>query len=112
MIEAVRRETGDAGATVSSSVEAVRRNVELSQLAAKRIDEIRQHMNDAIARVGSIASSTREQRAATTAMAETTLQIDNLVRAEDGAVQEARQALRGLAGNARKTQELLDRFHV
>jgi methyl-accepting chemotaxis protein len=112
MIEAVRRETGDAGATVSSSVEAVRRNVELSQLAARRIDEIRQHMNDAIARVGSIASSTREQRAATTAMAETTLQIDNLVRAEDGAVQEARQALRGLAGNARKTQELLDRFHV
>ncbi|HCV14208.1 MAG TPA: methyl-accepting chemotaxis protein [Candidatus Accumulibacter sp.] len=112
MIEAVRRETGDAGATVSSSVEAVRRNVELSQLAARRIEEIQQHMNDAIARVGSIASSTREQRVATTAMAETTLQIDNLVRAEDGAVRAARQALLGLSGNARKTQELLDRFHV
>ena len=50
--------------------------------------------------------------AATTEIAGTALQIDNLIRGEDGAVQEAGQGLSGLSGNARTTQQLLDRFHV
>ncbi|HRL74482.1 MAG TPA: hypothetical protein PK440_02785 [Candidatus Accumulibacter phosphatis] len=50
--------------------------------------------------------------AATTEIAGTALQIDNLIRGEDGAVQEAGQALSGLSGNAHTTQQLLDRFHV
>jgi len=112
MIAAIRQETGMAGATVQSSVDAARRNVELSHLAATRIEEMQQRMHDAISRVSGIALSTREQRAATTAMAKTSNEINSQVKAEDGAIQGARETLSRLSGNARNTQQLLDRFHV
>ena len=61
---------------------------------------------------GGIALSTREQRAATTAMARTSNEINNQVKAEDDAIQGARDTLSRLSGNARNTQQLLERFHV
>jgi methyl-accepting chemotaxis protein len=82
MIAAVRSETALAGATVRSSVSAVRRSVELSQVAATRIQEMQQRMHEAVARVSGIALSTREQRAATNAMAEASNRINNRVQAE------------------------------
>jgi methyl-accepting chemotaxis protein len=112
MIAAIRQETGRAGVTVQSSVDAARRNVELSHLAATRIEEMQQRMHDAISRVSGIALSTREQRAATTAMARASNEINNQVKAEDDAIQGARDTLSRLSGNARNTQQLLERFHV
>ena len=112
MIAAVRSETALAGATVRSSVSAVRRSVELSQVAATRIQEMQQRMHEAVARVSGIALSTREQRAATNAMAEASNRINNRVQAEDDAIQQARNTLSGLSRNARNTQQLLARFQV
>ena len=80
--------------------------------AAQRIADIQVKMGDAIARVGDIALSTREQRSATTSMAQLSEQINVRVQSEDEAIQEARSTLLALAGNAERTQGLLGKFHV
>ena len=73
---------------------------------------MQQRMHEAVARVSGIALSTREQRAATNAMAEASNRINNRVQAEDDAIQQARNTLSGLSRNARNTQQLLARFQV
>ena len=112
MIEAVRGETSQAGQTVESAVQSVRRGVDMARGAAQRIADIQVKMGDAIARVGDIALSTREQRSATTSMAQLSEQINVRVQSEDEAIQEARSTLLALAGNAERTQGLLGKFHV
>jgi methyl-accepting chemotaxis protein len=112
MISAVRAETGQASQTVQSTVDTVRAGVERSRAAAQRINEIQQNMNDAIARVADIALSTKEQRSATTAMAQHSETINQRVMSEDEAIQDARATLTGLAGNAENTRRMLDGFRV
>jgi len=112
MIAAVRDETGQAGATVNSTVETVKRGVDMARTAAQHISEIQAKMGDAISRVGDIALSTREQRSATTAMAQHSEQINHGVQTEDAAIQDARATLASLSGNAQNTQRLLEGFHV
>ena len=112
MITAVRNETGQAGATVNTTVDTVKRGVGMARAAAQHLGEIQTKMNDAISRVGDIALSTREQRSATTAMAQTSELINNGVQTEDAAIQDARATLAALSGNAQNTQHLLDGFRV
>ena len=111
-ISAVHEETSQAGLTVQSTVESVSRGVERSRIAAQRIKEISAKMDEAIARVGEIARSTLAQRHATTAMAHTSELISQRVEAEDRVIQDVRNTLSALAGNADNTRRLLDGFHV
>ena len=112
MIDAVREQTGHAGATMSTTVETVRRGVDLSRSAAERISEIEQKIRHAVERVGDIALSTNEQKGATTSMAQSTEQINNRVMAEDEAIQVARRELTELAQRAGKTRQLLSGFRL
>ena len=110
MISVVRDETGQAGTTVNSTVDTVKRGVQMSRVAVSRINDIQQKMNDAIARVGDIALATREQRAAMTAMAQSSERINQGVQSEDAAIQEARVTISSLSNNAKNTQRLLEDF--
>jgi len=112
MIDAVRNETSQAGKTMSATVETVRRGVAKSREAANRITEIEQKIVEAVSRVGDIALSTNEQRSATTAMAQSTENINNRVLSEDQAIQIARQELSDLARTAAHTRELLSGFKL
>ena len=112
MIDAVREQTGHAGATMSTTVETVRRGVDLSRSAAERISEIEQKIRHAVERVGDIALSTNEQKGATTSMAQSTEQINNRVMAKDEAIQVARRELTELAQRAGKTRQLLSGFRL
>jgi methyl-accepting chemotaxis protein len=110
MISAVRDETGEAGKNMQLTVESVRRGVEKSRTAASRINEIEQKLQDAVNRVADIALATNEQRSATTAMAQTTEQINTQVLAEADAIQLARTELAALARTAAETEALVSGF--
>ena len=97
---------------MSTTVETVRRGVDLSRSAAERISEIEQKIRHAVERVGDIALSTNEQKGATTSMAQSTEQINNRVMAEDEAIQVARRELTELAQRAGKTRQLLSSFRL
>ncbi len=112
MIDAVRAETSQAGTTMAATVETVKRGVDMSRAAATRITEIEQKIHEAVERVGDIALSTNEQKGATTAMAQSTENINNRVMAEDEAIQVARSELTQLAQTAGKTQKLLSGFRM
>ena len=112
MIDAVRAETSQAGTTMAATVETVKRGVDMSRAAATRITEIEQKIHEAVERVGDIALSTNEQKGATTAMAQSTENINNRVMAEDEAIQVARSELTQLAQTAGKTQQLLSGFRM
>lgn len=112
MIDAIRGETSQAGRTMNVTVETVRLGVERSRETAIRIDDIGAKIQEAVARVGEIALATDEQRAATTAMAQTTEEINNRVLAEDHAIQQARRELVGLAETAGQTRTLLAGFKL
>lgn len=112
MIEAVRQETTQAGDTVTATVSTVQRSVQISHAAAERINHIRNKIDDTVVRMSDIALSTREQREATTSMAQSTEQINNGVMNEDAAIQSARRTLAELSDNARRTQERLSGFSL
>ena len=112
MIEAVRAQTAQAGATMATTVETVRRGVDLSRSAAQRIAEIEQQIQHGVERVGDIALSTNEQKGATTSMAQSTEQINNRVMAEDDAIQVARRELTQLAQLAASTRQMLSGFKL
>ncbi|WP_371322794.1 methyl-accepting chemotaxis protein [Dechloromonas sp. ZY10] len=112
MIDAIRNETSAAGQTMEETVSSVRRGVEISRDAATRIGEIEQKINEAVSRVGDIALATDEQRDATTAMAQSTEDINNRVMSEDDAIQSARHELGQLAKTAEQTRQLLGRFKL
>ena len=112
MIDAIRNETSAAGQTMEQTVVTVRRGVEISRDAASRIGDIEQKINDAVSRVGDIALATDEQRDATTAMAQSTEDINNRVMSEDDAIQAARHELGQLAQTAEQTRQLLGRFKL
>ncbi len=112
MIDAIRNETSAAGQTMEETVVTVRRGVEISRDAASRIGDIEQKINDAVSRVGDIALATDEQRDATTAMAQSTEDINNRVMSEDDAIQAARHELGQLAQTAEQTRQLLGRFKL
>ena len=112
VIDAVRQQTTQAGTTMTTTVETVRRGVMLSKTAVSRIDDIEQKIGEAVDRVAEIALSTNEQKGATTAMAQTTENINNRVMSEDHAIQQARGELTQLATTAASTQEALAGFKV
>ena len=112
MIDAIRNETSAAGQTMEETVATVRRGVEISRDAASRIGDIEQKINEAVSRVGDIALATDEQRDATTAMAQSTEDINNRVMSEDDAIQSARHELGQLAKTAEQTRQLLGRFKL
>ncbi|MCK6413744.1 MAG: methyl-accepting chemotaxis protein [Azonexus sp.] len=112
MIDAIRGETSSAGQTMEETVATVRRGVEISRDAASRIGDIEQKINEAVSRVGDIALATDEQRDATTAMAQSTEDINNRVMSEDDAIQSARHELGQLAKTAEQTRQLLARFKL
>ena len=112
MIDAIRNETSQAGRTMTTTVDTVRHGVDRSRETVARINEIGQKIQEAVDRVGEIALSTDEQRTATTAMAQTTEEINNRVMAEDSAIQDARRELTVLASTAAQTRTLLAGFRL
>ena len=112
VIDAVREQTTHAGATMAMTVETVRRGVALSRTAAERIGDIERKIDEAVKRVADIALSTNEQKGATTAMAQTTENINQRVVSEDHAIQEARRELLQLAQLAGSTQKALAGFKL
>ena len=112
MIDAVRAQTSQAGSTMAATVETVKRGVDMSREAAGRITEIERKIHEAVERVGDIALSTNEQKGATTAMAQSTENINSRVMAEDEAIQQARSELTQLAETAGKTRQLLAGFRL
>ena len=97
---------------MTTTVDTVRHGVDRSRETVARINEIGQKIQEAVDRVGEIALSTDEQRTATTAMAQTTEEINNRVMAEDSAIQDARRELTVLASTAAQTRTLLAGFRL
>ncbi len=112
MIEAMRSETGDAVSRMHATRGAVESGVQRAVRVAEEIVGIEQAMNRAAGRVREIADATREQSAATTALAQSAEQASTVVQSTDAAIQHTSQTLQQLGRTSDHLGELVGRFKL
>jgi len=112
MIEGISNETHDAVANMHETLVAVRRSADSSNSAADKIGTISVNMDAVVQKMEDIAISTKEQLAATTAMAQAAERITERTQSSDTALQSAAEEIRYLNELAQNLRKLFANFHV
>ncbi|MBS1207806.1 MAG: hypothetical protein H6R19_204 [Proteobacteria bacterium] len=112
MIAAVHTETQGAVGTMHNTLVAVRSGADHSLDAAEKITSIRQNMSGVVTKMEEIALSTREQLAATTAMAQAAEKITSQTLHSDAALQRAANEVHALSRMALDLRAQFANFRI
>ncbi|MBM5572451.1 MULTISPECIES: extracellular solute-binding protein [Deefgea] len=111
-IETVDRETQNVVASMNSTAGRITGSAERAEEARQQMLTIGDRMSTVVTVVKEIADSTREQTAASTTMARSVEQINNMSQSSDSALQQAKRALEQLDGRARELMEAVGKFQL
>ncbi|UXY16270.1 extracellular solute-binding protein [Chitiniphilus purpureus] len=112
MIDSVGRETRQAVDNMGSTADQVNESVASADSARQHMLEINQRMTHVVEAVRQIAESTLEQSSATTTMAQSAEQINNMTQATDSALHQAGQTLHQLDERAARLLDQVGRFKL
>jgi len=112
MVDGIRNETRSAVASMGSTLDIVTQGASHSTAAAENIGRIQENMNGVLRKMEDIANATREEQAATTAMAQSAEGITSKMQKSDADLQEAAETLTRLNQLARKLQDMFSSFRV
>ncbi|WP_375591845.1 extracellular solute-binding protein [Chitiniphilus eburneus] len=112
MIESIGSETTSAVSSMGTTADQVNGSVISADDARKHMLGIGQRMEHVVEAVRQIAESTREQSSATTTMAHSAEQINNMTQATDSALRQSGQTLAQLDGRASKLLDLVGKFKL
>ncbi|QZA77723.1 extracellular solute-binding protein [Deefgea tanakiae] len=111
-IETVDRETQNVVASMNSTAGRITGSAERAEDARQQMLTIGERMSTVVTVVKEIADSTREQTAASTTMARSVEQINNMSQSSDSALQQAKRALEQLDVRARELMEAVGKFQL
>jgi methyl-accepting chemotaxis protein len=112
MIGSIHQDTQQALSRMDTTFKAVDVGVSLSHEATERIQAIRQLTGDMVSRMGDIATSTTEQKNATTSMAQSAERINGMAQQTDEAIQQASHTIRAQGERAADLQGMVGRFKL
>jgi glucose/mannose transport system substrate-binding protein len=111
-IETVDRETQNVVSSMNSTASRITGSAERAEDARQQMLTIGEKMSTVVTVVKEIADSTREQTAASTTMARSVEQINNMSQSSDSALQQAKRALEQLDSRARDLMEAVGKFQL
>ncbi|MDF0605703.1 methyl-accepting chemotaxis protein [Neisseriaceae bacterium TC5R-5] len=112
MVSTIRTETSQAVSNMHTTVSSVDEGMDLTGNAVQRIEQIQQAMNQAMHKMNEITLSTSEQHKATTAIAQSTEQINVRIAESDAALQGVHDTLGGLSQAANDLRQLFSSFRT
>ena len=112
MTEGMRNETGNAVNNMKQTLESAQGGVASSKDAAGMIGAIRTNMDSVRSKMEEIALSTREEKAATTAMARSAENITSRMQESEDGLQKATDTLQELDRLAQGLQEKFSSFRT
>ncbi|MGL4997134.1 MAG: extracellular solute-binding protein [Deefgea sp.] len=111
-IETVDRETQNVVTSMNNTASRIMGSAERAEDARQQMLTIGERMSTVVTVVKEIADSTREQTAASTTMARSVEQINNMSQSSDSALQQAKRALEQLDVRARELMEAVGKFQL
>ncbi len=111
-IRDIQSGTGDAIKMIESSSQRVTKGVDLAGAAGEALKKIQHGSEQVGSMIGSIASATTEQSAATEQIARNIERINAVTKESAQGAQQAAQAASSLSENAEKLHKLVGRFKV
>ena len=112
MIEGIHSEMGVAVSDMEDTLKSVRAGASASENTAEKIGLIRENMDAVMSKMDEIALSTREQLAATTAMAQSAEKITGQMQNSDALLQEATNDVQTLNHSAEGLRAMFNNFKL
>ena len=112
MIRLIQDETKAAVNSMEGAVQQVHRGVEKSQAVTQTIETIERRAQDVEKALGSIATATTEQSAASHEIARNIERIHEMAESSDASIQKTQAEANGLRSLAHELRMLMDRFKV
>lgn len=110
MLVAIQGDTASAVGTMDMALPQVARGVNLAQEAAQSLRDIRDGASNTLARIRDVAMATREQSAASNAIAQQVESIAQMVEETSASMQQTAESAQRLEGVARELGSLVARF--
>ncbi|THF56900.1 methyl-accepting chemotaxis protein [Pseudothauera rhizosphaerae] len=110
MISAIQSDTASAVGAMDQALPQVERGVDLAQEAAQSLRDIRDGAGATLARIRDVALATREQSAASNAIAQQVESIAQMVEETSASMQQTAESAHSLEQVARQLGELVGRF--
>lgn len=110
MIGAIQGDTSSAVGTMDQALPQVERGVELAQEAAQSLRDIRDGASTTLSRIRDVALATREQSAASNAIAQQVESIAQMVEETSASMQQTAESAHSLERVARDLGDLVARF--
>lgn len=110
MIGAIQGDTSSAVGTMDLALPQVERGVELAQEAAQSLRDIRDGASTTLSRIREVALATREQSAASNAIAQQVESIAQMVEETSASMQQTAESAQSLERVARDLGDLVARF--
>ncbi|WP_374484309.1 methyl-accepting chemotaxis protein [Zoogloea sp.] len=112
MIIGIQGDTGGAVEAMNAALPEVQEGVELASSAVELLKSIEEGARATLQRVGDVADATREQSAASTAIAQRVEQIASMVEDTTGTIRDTAAVAHHLEGIATNLKQQIGRFRV
>lgn len=112
MIAGIQEDTGGVVLSINNVLPEVERGVMLAQAASESLGTIESSVARTLSRIADVASATREQSAASTAMAKRVEEIAGLVDQTTSSIRSTAEATAYLEGVAQKLKAQVSRFRI